>query len=306
MMTSGSDEGWFLEYEERRIDLREGEVTLGRSRGCGVVLRDPSVSRGHALLSVRQGRVTLQDLRSSNGTYVNGKRLEKETVVEDGDRLVIGETELFLRRVRAGESGSDGPGGRRIETGEVSLFCPACGLPIHGAAGGRCPGCGAELIGGRLPRISEASGLGEVLPVGEALGTASDSWDRTGFRQRAARAAAGSRGIAAPVGLPKLPPEPAFPPEPAMPAAPTAPAIPSTPATSATSIADAAPAPGTAELADPASTAETRPRDASGGIQLSPPTAPAVPRAPGSPPATEASAGLWSRLSGYFKGRKSS
>src|ERR1700712_4075951 len=113
MMTSGSDEGWFLEYEERRIDLREGEVPLGRSRGCGVVLRDPSVSRGHALLSVRQGRVTLQDLRSSNGTYVNGKRLDKETVVEDGDRLVIGETELFLRRVRAGQAE---PEGRRIET----------------------------------------------------------------------------------------------------------------------------------------------------------------------------------------------
>src|SRR6476619_6404132 len=139
MMKSGSEEGWFLEYEERRIDLREGEVTLGRSRGCGVVLRDPSVSRGHALLSVRQGRVTLQDLRSSNGTYVNGKRLDKETVVEDGDRLVIGETELYLRRVHAGQDGPDGHGGpagankRRIETGEASLFCPGCSLPIHGS-----------------------------------------------------------------------------------------------------------------------------------------------------------------------------
>jgi len=57
---------------------------------------------------------------------------------------------------------------------------------------------------------------------------------------------------------------------------------------------------------DPASTAETRPRDASGGIQFSPPTAPAVPRDPGSPPGSETSAGLWSRLSGYLKGRKSS
>src|SRR4051812_46168263 len=151
MMTSGSGEGWFLEMDERRIDLREGEVTLGRSRGCGVVLRDPSVSRGHALLSMRQGRVTLQDLRSSNGTYVNGKRLEKETTLEAGDRLVIGETELFLHR--AGES--DGPAGRRVETGEVSLFCPECGLPIHGPAGGRCPGCGAELPGGS--KAQEAS-----------------------------------------------------------------------------------------------------------------------------------------------------
>jgi FHA domain len=157
MMTSGSGEGWFLEMDERRIDLREGEVTLGRSRGCGVVLRDPSVSRGHALLSMRQGRVTLQDLRSSNGTYVNGKRLEKETTLEAGDRLVIGETELFLHR--AGES--QGSTGRRVETGEAILFCVACGRPVRrplsrlrrGARGRPPPrgGSGGVGSGGGLP-----------------------------------------------------------------------------------------------------------------------------------------------------------
>jgi pilus assembly protein CpaF len=305
MMTSGREADWFLEYEERRIDLREGEVTLGRSRGCGVVLRDPSVSRGHALLSVRQGRVTLQDLRSSNGTYVNGKRLDKETVVEDGDRLVIGETELFLRRGRDGHGGPDAPGGpagRRIETGEVSLFCPACGLPIHGSAGGRCPGCGAELSLGRLPRLSEAFGLGEALPTGEALASAaSDSWERTSFRQRAARTAAGSREVLtppapiAPIAVPQLPPDPG-----------------------------SADSPGP-EPPDPVSTAETRQRDASGPLAASPrpplselpmsvreaerrPAArersgavvplPPVPAAP-APPAS-----LWSRLAGLFRGGK--
>ncbi|HXO21692.1 MAG TPA: FHA domain-containing protein [Thermoanaerobaculia bacterium] len=91
-------EGWFLELEERRVELREGEVTVGRSRSCGVVLRDPSVSRGHALLSVTPVRIAIQDMRSSNGTYLNGRRLEAETELADGDRLVIGETEIYLRR----------------------------------------------------------------------------------------------------------------------------------------------------------------------------------------------------------------
>ncbi|MEA2694866.1 MAG: hypothetical protein QOJ16_4253 [Acidobacteriota bacterium] len=285
-MTSGSDEGWFLEYEERRIDLREGEVTLGRSRGCGVVLRDPSVSRGHALLSVRQGRVTLQDLRSSNGTYVNGKRLDKETVVEDGDRLVIGETELYLRRVRDGQAGPDGPGGRRIETGEASLFCPACGLPIHGSAGGRCPGCGAELSLGRLPRISEAIGLGEVLPVGEVLGaSSSDSWDRTGFRQQAARAAAGAREVLTPpVPLPLPAPLAPVPPLP-VPRLPPDPGLGDPP-----------------EPPDAISTAETRQRDASGAQGISPAAAasPSLELPP--PPARPA--GLWSRLASFFRGSK--
>src|SRR4051812_42998331 len=89
---------WFLQIEQRRIDLHDGEFTLGRSRGCGVVLRDPSVSRGHALLCVAGGRVTLQDLRSSNGTFVNGRRLDGEVTLAADDRLVLGETELFLRR----------------------------------------------------------------------------------------------------------------------------------------------------------------------------------------------------------------
>src|SRR5436305_3960976 len=122
MMTIGSGEGWFLEMEERRIDLREGEVTIGRSRGCGVVLRDPSVSRGHALLSVQAGRVTLQDLRSSNGTYVNGKRLEGETALAESDWVVIGETALYLRRPRPGS-------GQMPARPAGAVFCPACGRP---------------------------------------------------------------------------------------------------------------------------------------------------------------------------------
>jgi pilus assembly protein CpaF len=187
-----SDEGWFLEVEGRRIDLREGEVTVGRSRGCGVVLRDPSVSRGHALLSVASGRVTLQDLRSSNGTYVNGRRLDAETPLTEGDRVVIGETALYLRRAGAGSARAPAPS-------DGAAFCPACGRPVDGDAT-ICPSCGAALRGARLPRRSEAPGLGEVLPVGEVLGSGSASWEQTTFRQGAAAAA--PPGSAAAVAAP--------------------------------------------------------------------------------------------------------
>src|SRR5689334_23596571 len=96
VVTIASDDVWFLEVEGRRVDLRAGAVTIGRSRGCGVVLRDPSVSRTHALLSLSGGRATLQDLRSSNGTYVNGRRIDVDTPLAEGDRVVIGETALYL------------------------------------------------------------------------------------------------------------------------------------------------------------------------------------------------------------------
>ena len=102
-MTGGSRAGrgaWVLEIQGRRVELREGETTLGRSRGCGVVVKDPAVSRGHALVWVRGDRVTVQDLRSSNGTYLNGERVEAETPMAEGDRLTVGETQAFLRFAR--------------------------------------------------------------------------------------------------------------------------------------------------------------------------------------------------------------
>src|ERR1044071_1966681 len=97
-VTAGTEDRWFLELAGRSIPLAEGALPRGRSPGGGVVLQDPSVSRGHALLFIRAGKVTLQDLRSSNGTYVNGRRLQAETEVAEGDRMVLGETEIFLRR----------------------------------------------------------------------------------------------------------------------------------------------------------------------------------------------------------------
>ncbi len=191
-VTIASVEAWYLEVEGRRIDLREGEVTIGRSRGCGVVLRDPSVSRGHALMSVQAGRVTLQDLRSSNGSYVNGARLDGETPLAEGDRVVIGETALYLRRARPGAAPA-------AAASDGAAFCPACGRPVDGAAAA-CPLCGADLGAARLPRRSEAVGLGEVLPVGEVLGAGSASWEQTTFRQKAG-------APAAPAGAPPLGPQ---------------------------------------------------------------------------------------------------
>jgi pSer/pThr/pTyr-binding forkhead associated (FHA) protein len=54
------------------------------------------VSRKHAEIRLRLGRYTLYDLQSTNGTYVNGRRVA-EVVLADGDRLSIGGVELEFR-----------------------------------------------------------------------------------------------------------------------------------------------------------------------------------------------------------------
>lgn len=65
-------------------------VTFGRSRDCECVLPDPTVSRHHASLRLDDGAWFLRDLRSANGTLVNGWRVLEEVEVRPGDRVTFG------------------------------------------------------------------------------------------------------------------------------------------------------------------------------------------------------------------------
>ncbi len=87
-----TEEKWryVLSAEGREIDLSDGEVTLGRSRTSTVRLEHESVSRSHALLTFDRGEAVVKDLNSSNGTFVGGKRIAKETRLVNGDRLQLG------------------------------------------------------------------------------------------------------------------------------------------------------------------------------------------------------------------------
>jgi pSer/pThr/pTyr-binding forkhead associated (FHA) protein len=69
------------------------EVTVGRAPGCGVVLEDDTfVSQVHARL-FRRGRETyVEDLGSTNGTMVNGARIEEVTRLHRGDQVQFGNT----------------------------------------------------------------------------------------------------------------------------------------------------------------------------------------------------------------------
>jgi hypothetical protein len=74
---------------------RSRPVLIGRARGCDLVLADDSVSRRHAMV-VREGdRIILTDLGSTNGTFVNGRRIT-QVEVQPGDRLRLGGLDLVL------------------------------------------------------------------------------------------------------------------------------------------------------------------------------------------------------------------
>jgi len=69
------------------------EVTVGRGGGCGIVLADDTyVSTLHARLFQRGGESFVEDLGSTNGTFVNGERVTAATRLRRGDQVQFGQT----------------------------------------------------------------------------------------------------------------------------------------------------------------------------------------------------------------------
>jgi hypothetical protein len=72
-------------------------LNLGRSASCQLVLDDALVSRRHAQIIVAADNVSVRDLSSANGVFVNGERVNGERALRPGDRILIGKQELLLR-----------------------------------------------------------------------------------------------------------------------------------------------------------------------------------------------------------------
>ena len=83
------------EQQGRLYPLGE-ELTVGRAAGCQVTLDDNYVSQIHARVFLRGGRVYVEDLGSTNGTYLNRTKVAGPMLVGPGDQLQVGSTVLEL------------------------------------------------------------------------------------------------------------------------------------------------------------------------------------------------------------------
>ena len=72
------------------------EVTVGRAAGCQVTLDDTYASQIHARLFARDGQLFVEDLGSTNGTYLNRKKVQGPMVMQRGDKLQVGNTVMEL------------------------------------------------------------------------------------------------------------------------------------------------------------------------------------------------------------------
>ena len=76
--------------------LRRSELTIGREEGSDIKLDDLTVSHNHALVRSHGGVATIEDLRSTNGTTVNGAVISRPVRIAAGDLIMVGAVELLV------------------------------------------------------------------------------------------------------------------------------------------------------------------------------------------------------------------
>lgn len=97
------------------------EAVIGRSSACSIVLHDASLSRRHARLYTATGRWMVEDLRSRNGTFVNGGRIAEPTPLAVGDTVTVGTCTITIHDRAPAMA-------QQLASGGETLFRPASDL----------------------------------------------------------------------------------------------------------------------------------------------------------------------------------
>lgn len=83
--------------EEKKVKLEKAKITLGRGLNVDLTIQDRLSSRLHCSIEFKNNAWHVSDLKSRNGTYLNGERIQ-EARLNIGDRIRIGETVLVCER----------------------------------------------------------------------------------------------------------------------------------------------------------------------------------------------------------------
>jgi hypothetical protein len=96
--TAGGNRFW-LQWNDRAFALSPGDNVIGRNPECAIWVDAAGVSRQHARLRLdsESGVAAIDDLGSTNGTFVNETRIDSPTILRDGDQLHLGTVPLTFR-----------------------------------------------------------------------------------------------------------------------------------------------------------------------------------------------------------------
>ena len=87
--------------EQKRLEFDKPEVTIGRVQGNDIILPKGNVSKRHSRIVLKDGKFIIVDLKSTNGTYVNGRKITSPLVVKGSDKIYIGDFILSIEEVGA-------------------------------------------------------------------------------------------------------------------------------------------------------------------------------------------------------------
>jgi DNA-binding winged helix-turn-helix (wHTH) protein len=96
-----------VRWNVQSVLLPLGAHLIGRRPDCAVAIEDPSVSRVHARLEIARDKLRIEDLRSKNGTFVEGKRITEPTELLNRCEILIGEVPVKIARLDSGDASTE-------------------------------------------------------------------------------------------------------------------------------------------------------------------------------------------------------
>lgn len=114
--------------------LEGDQLIIGRDSSNGVPINDAEISRKHSRLSFQGGKYVLEDLGSTNGTFVNGQRLAGPVVLKPGDVVSLGEQIVLMYDVINMDAGATIATSRKSVQAAVPPMQAAPPAPIYASA----------------------------------------------------------------------------------------------------------------------------------------------------------------------------
>ena len=119
-------------YQGGEFPLRSNrEIVIGRSSDLDMVLVEDMVSRRHAKITTTEQGILIQDVGSTNGTFVNGEKIEGVARLSEGDRILVGTSIIKVVAVDTAIAESEAEARRRLEAG-AARQSSSTGRPMSG------------------------------------------------------------------------------------------------------------------------------------------------------------------------------
>jgi len=127
----------------QRLQFNKSEITVGRVQGNDIVLPKGNVSKRHSKIVFKEGKFIVVDLKSTNGTYVNGHKIASPQVIKSTDKVFIGDFVLEIEEGANADAGGSPP--------PVPVSGPGAPLRPIGPGPGVPPGPAPGMQRGPMP-----------------------------------------------------------------------------------------------------------------------------------------------------------